>query len=134
LDQEIHTSETRYLEETTAGNIVKGWDNFAKGASTTLSTGGLSGGTSTRRKGGISDADRIFSKSSVAANVLDSPVPSSSATPSHAPTPTSANTPGGAANNKAAGAQKKKKNVGEKEEDDTDAKSTKRLKVSYGRE
>lgn len=33
--------------------------------------GSVGGGTSTRRKGGISDADRIFSKSGASANVSD---------------------------------------------------------------
>jgi hypothetical protein len=55
--------ESAYLEETTAGNIIKGFDNYIKGSSgtTTISTGG---GTATRRKGGITEQDRIFSRSS----------------------------------------------------------------------
>jgi chromatin modification-related protein EAF6 len=55
--------ETSYLEETTAGNIIKGFDNYIKG-STGASAVGAGGGTATRRKGGISDVDRIFSRSS----------------------------------------------------------------------
>ena len=59
--------ESTYLEETTAGNIIKGFDNYMKGSSTTGGGGGAGGGagTSSRRRGGITDADRIFSNSSV---------------------------------------------------------------------
>ena len=55
------------MEETTAGNIIKGFDNYIKGSSTTGGGGGAGGGpgTSSRRRGGITDADRIFSNSSV---------------------------------------------------------------------
>jgi chromatin modification-related protein EAF6 len=54
--------ETTYLEETSAGNIIKGFDNYMKGtAAATINTGG---GTATRRKGGLTEADRIFSRSS----------------------------------------------------------------------
>ena len=63
LEESIFRYETQYLEETTAGNIIKGFDNYIKG-STGASTVGGGTGTSTRRKGGITEADRIFSKSS----------------------------------------------------------------------
>ena len=64
LEATILRVETQYLEETSAGNIIKGFDNYIKGAvpaSTTSSTG-----TATRRKAQISEADRIFSRSSSA--------------------------------------------------------------------
>lgn len=54
--------ETAYLEETTAGNIIKGFDNYIKGSAGVSTVTGA--GTSTRRKGGITEADRIFSRSS----------------------------------------------------------------------
>lgn len=63
LDNEIMLCETRYLEETTAGNIIRGFDNYIKGATGTSAV--TTGGTSTRRRAGISDQDRIFSRSSV---------------------------------------------------------------------
>lgn len=62
LEDNILRVETQYLEETTAGNIIKGFDNYIKGAATTTTTSGA--GTATRRKAQISDADRIFSRSS----------------------------------------------------------------------
>jgi len=62
LEESIQRVETQYLEETTAGNIIKGFDNYIKGAATTATTGGA--GTTTRRKATVSDTDRIFSRSS----------------------------------------------------------------------
>lgn len=62
LDESILVRETTYLEETSAGNIIKGFDNYIKGTTTSATSGGA--GTTTRRKAVISDADRIFSRSS----------------------------------------------------------------------
>jgi chromatin modification-related protein EAF6 len=62
LEENILRVETQYLEETSAGNIIKGFDNYIKGAATTTTTSGA--GTATRRKAVVSDADRIFSRSS----------------------------------------------------------------------
>lgn len=62
LEENINRIETAYLEETSAGNIIKGFDNYIKGAATTTTTSGT--GTATRRKAPISEADRIFSRSS----------------------------------------------------------------------
>ena len=57
------------MEETVAGNIIKGFDNYIKGSTAaggaSATGGGGGGGTSTRRKGQVMDADRIFSRSSV---------------------------------------------------------------------
>lgn len=65
LESTIARAENAYLEETSAaGNIIKGFDNYIKAS---VAGGGASaaGGTATRRKGGVSEQDRIFSKSSV---------------------------------------------------------------------
>ena len=65
IENTIAGLENKYLEETNAaGNIIKGFDNYIKAStSTTASSSGP--GTATRRKGGVSDQDRIFSRSSV---------------------------------------------------------------------
>jgi len=62
MEDAITRMETAYLEETSAGNIIKGFDNYIKGAATTTTAGGA--GTATRRKAPINEADRIFSRSS----------------------------------------------------------------------
>jgi chromatin modification-related protein EAF6 len=59
IEENIFRLESSYLEDTMPGNIVKGFDGYLKG-----STGGGGGGTATRRKGGVTEVDRIFSKSS----------------------------------------------------------------------
>ncbi|CAG5170819.1 uncharacterized protein ALTATR162_LOCUS7235 [Alternaria atra] len=130
LEDSILRVETQYLEETSAGNIIKGFDNYIKGAATTTTTGGA--GTATRRKAPISDADRIFSRSSTSF-LRESSTPGS-ATPSHAPTPTSSfptRESSQPTNGARPGGSKKKKAA---DEDDEEGNKTKRQKISYGRE
>ncbi|KAF1942571.1 NuA4-domain-containing protein [Clathrospora elynae] len=132
LEDNILRVETQYLEETSAGNIIKGFDNYIKGAATTTTTSGA--GTATRRKAPISDIDRIFSRSSTSF-LREASTPGSAQTPSsHAPTPTSSfptRESSQPTNGTKPGGSKKKK-AGDDESDD--GNKVKRQKISYGRE
>ncbi|KAF2403872.1 NuA4-domain-containing protein [Trichodelitschia bisporula] len=134
-DENIYKLETQYLEEATAGNIVKGFENYIKGGAGG-GGGGAGAGASARRKGQINEADRIFSRTSMK-NLRDSPTPSSGPQ-SHAATPASSfplsaresNHPTPSSNGTRTAQGKKKK----ASDDDEDTKSVKRGKITYGRE
>ncbi|KAF1951879.1 NuA4-domain-containing protein [Byssothecium circinans] len=128
LENNILRAETQYLEETTAGNIIKGFDNYIKGAALTSTTSGT--GTAGRRKANVSEADRIFSNSSRSFLREPSTPGSAQTTPSHAPTPTSSfpTRESSQPTSNANGASKKKKVT---DEDDVEGRQAKRNKISY---
>jgi chromatin modification-related protein EAF6 len=59
-EDNIFRKETEYLEETPSGNIITGFEAYTKG------TGAASGAA--RRRGGLNDGSRVFSRSSISFN------------------------------------------------------------------
>ena len=57
-EDEIYKKETDYLDETPSGNIITGFDAYTKGA----------GAGAVRRRGGVNEGNRVFSRSSISFN------------------------------------------------------------------
>jgi chromatin modification-related protein EAF6 len=82
LEEAIYKKETEYLDDTPYGNILVGFENYIKG-----STSSTTNPAAARRKAGLDDNNRVFSRSSTRyADNTDSPNFSSSHT-TPAPTP-----------------------------------------------
>ncbi|RKU42345.1 chromatin modification-related protein EAF6 [Coniochaeta pulveracea] len=134
----IYEKETEYLENTPSGNIIIGFDNYTKGTT---------GAAAQRRKTGLTDANRVFSRSSISYNPnAEVPTPAASTPASHAPTPVStsyahkdkgdssaAPTPTSTTASKAG---KKKGKAGSArpvpEDSETDARETKKTRINFG--
>ena len=147
LEDQIYRQETAYLEDTSAGNIIRGFDNYIKSSSTapTLSSaatglngigvggaGGGGGGTASRRKSNIFEQDRVFSRSSTAFAREVSPG-SSPQVESQGVTPTSGVTDTGTPVGGGGRKGDKKKKGGEKDGEDEGERGPKRLKITYAR-
>ncbi|CAK7266552.1 hypothetical protein SEPCBS57363_002147 [Sporothrix epigloea] len=66
-EEAIAQKEIEYLENTTNGNIITGFDNYVKG---------ITGAAAQRRKTGATEANRLFTRSSIsyhAANASNAP-------------------------------------------------------------
>ncbi|KAK4449256.1 histone acetyltransferase subunit NuA4-domain-containing protein [Podospora aff. communis PSN243] len=145
-EESIYNKETEYLENTPGGNVITGFDNYTKGTGTAAAA---------RRKTGLTEANRVFSRSSISYNAnSDSQTPASTPA-SHAPTPVStsfggregANTSGAptptsaTASGKASGASKKSKKTvaaaaaaasAGREDSETDSREGKKVRTNFG--
>ncbi|KAL2174714.1 histone acetyltransferase subunit NuA4-domain-containing protein [Thermothelomyces heterothallicus CBS 202.75] len=143
IEEHIAVKEANYLESTPAGNIIIGFDNYVKGGNAAAAQ---------RRKTGLTDQNKVFSRSSVsynpaaaaAAAAADAQTPASTPAPtpmsssfgngngpSGAPTPTSA-AGGGRAN----APKKSKRNTpaaaAGAEDSETDGREAKKVRTSFG--
>ncbi|GAB7354077.1 hypothetical protein MBLNU459_g4651t3 [Dothideomycetes sp. NU459] len=141
LEDNIYKLEGNYLEETNgAGNIVRGFDGWVKG----VVVGGDKRAADDRKaRTRVRDEDRIFSRSSMSwMRSQDSDLPTSATnTPSHAPTPASSGPAPLASRDsnhatpvRTVSKSSTKKSKATEKEDEEDGKSTKRGKISYGRD
>lgn len=149
LEDQIYRQETAYLEDTSAGNIIRGFDNYIKSSSTTASAlpsttsgvngiggggagGGGGGGTASRRKSNVFEQDRVFSRSSTGFAREVSPG-SSPQVESQGVTPTSGVTDTGTPVGGGGRKGDKKKKGSEKDGEDEGERGPKRLKITYAR-
>ncbi|CAK7240928.1 MAG: hypothetical protein STHCBS139747_002385 [Sporothrix thermara] len=136
-EETIAQKETEYLENTANGNIITGFDNYIKG---------ITGAAAQRRKSGVTEANRLFTRSSIsynAANATNTPTPlqtsfKDGSGPGSGPGSGQA-TPTSAAAGKAAPSKKKKSataaaaaasGVDDSETDTT--RETKKVRTSFG--
>ena len=59
-EEAIHKKETDYLDDTPSGNIIIGFDAYTKGSGSSLQAG--------RKRFGVAEANRVFSRSSISYN------------------------------------------------------------------
>ncbi|KAL2165469.1 hypothetical protein VTH06DRAFT_767 [Thermothelomyces fergusii] len=146
IEEHIAVKEANYLESTPAGNIIIGFDNYVKGGSAAAAQ---------RRKAGLIDQNKVFSRSSVsynpaaaaaaAAAASDAQTPASTPAPtpmsssfgngngpSGAPTPTSAAAAGGRANASKKGKRNTPAAAPGAEDSETDGREAKKARTSLG--
>ncbi|EHA48923.1 hypothetical protein MCOR02_005839 [Pyricularia oryzae] len=140
----IYQRETEYLDNTPQGNIITGFDNYTKG---------ITGAAAQRRKTGLTETNRVFSRSSVSYNpnhpeaqtpgsinsnpASHAPTPSASSVKdmaSNQPTPTSATAPklGTSKSKKKTSASAAASAAAGPEESETDGKEPKKVRTHFG--
>lgn len=62
IEASIANHETEYLEGTPQGNIITGFDNYTKGTTSAAAQ---------RRRTGLMEQNRVFSRSSISYNALN---------------------------------------------------------------
>ncbi|KAI1490684.1 histone acetyltransferase subunit NuA4-domain-containing protein [Biscogniauxia mediterranea] len=136
-EQSIFQKETEYLENTPLGNIITGFDGYIKGGTSAAAQ---------RKRTGLIDQNRVFSRSSISYNALNpenSEAASSTSTPA-APTPISTSfankdkdggsnqpTPTSATDKKAPKKKKQKKDL-DAEDSETDSREVKKVRTHFG--
>ncbi|KAI1430096.1 histone acetyltransferase subunit NuA4-domain-containing protein [Xylaria sp. FL1777] len=131
-EQSILQKETEYLESTPYGNIITGFDGYIKGSSNA---------TAQRKRNGMVDQNRIFSRSSISHNPSHpdhadaqsatstpaAPTPVDKDTGSNHPTPTSTTDKKGNNSKK-----KKTKKDADAEDSEMDTRETKKVRTHFG--
>ncbi|KAL2155109.1 hypothetical protein VTH82DRAFT_3785 [Thermothelomyces myriococcoides] len=142
IEEHIAVKEANYLESTPAGNIIIGFDNYVKGGNAAAAQ---------RRKTGLTDQNKVFSRSSVsynpaaAAAASDAQTPASTPAPtptpvsssfgngpSGAPTPTSAAGGGRGGNTSKKGKRNTPAAAAGAEDSETDGREAKKVRTSFG--
>ncbi|KAI1172432.1 NuA4-domain-containing protein [Nemania sp. FL0916] len=136
-EQSILQKETEYLENTPFGNIITGFDSYIKGSSNA---------SAQRKRTGLADQNRIFSRSSISHNPSHpdhADAQSATSTPA-APTPVSTSfakdkdtgsnhpTPTSATDKKGGNKKKKNKKEADAEDSEMDARETKKVRTNFG--
>ncbi|KAI1824525.1 NuA4-domain-containing protein [Xylaria intraflava] len=138
-DQSILQKETEYLESTPYGNIIAGFDGYIKGNANAVAQ---------RKRTGLIDQNRIFSRSSISHNPShpDHSDPQSATSTSAAPTPVSTSfakdkdresgsnhpTPTSATDKKGASKKKKTKKDADADDSEIDTREVKKVRTHFG--
>ncbi|KAI0395828.1 NuA4-domain-containing protein [Xylariaceae sp. FL0594] len=136
-EQSILQKETEYLESTPYGNIIAGFDGYIKGSANA---------TAQRKRTGLIDQNRVFSRSSISYNPSHPDhvdAQSATSTPG-APTPISTSftkdkdgssnqpTPTSATDKKAGGKKKKARKEIDAEDSEMDGREVKKVRTHFG--
>ncbi|KAI3329271.1 NuA4-domain-containing protein [Xylariaceae sp. AK1471] len=136
-EQSILQKETEYLESTPYGNIITGFDSYIKGSTNP---------TAQRKRTGLIDQNRVFSRSSISHNPSHpdhADAQSATSTPA-APTPVSTSfakdkdsssnqpTPTSATEKKGGSKKKKAKKETDADDSEMDSREVKKVRTHFG--